>query len=460
MAYFLIRGGIPLKGSVSISGSREAAIVMIAASLLTGEEVRLSNIPDIEDIRFTLDLVRGLGVKVEELDGELRLWADDIGSTEIPRELAEKTQAAVVCLGPLLARFGKVSFPTSENCLVGDYPIDRHLKAFEALGAVISGENGLVNIRAERLVGAPIRFEKNTVLGTMNAILAGVLAVGETTVLGAALEPEVDDLIELLRGMGADIERDLSDLRKIVIRGVDKLSGIQYRILPDYNEAVVLAVAAAATRGDITLERVRPQDLTSFLSKFQAVGASYEVLGEKIRVWADPDVEFQPSTVETAPYPGFMSNWQAPFAVLLALARGESLIHETVYLRRFGYLEELTKMGVNAKILTPSEAGAVFSPQRYGFDWSAATSVSSGDFSASSVVAGEPKVVAQINGPALLRGTEVWATDFRSGAALVVAALAAEGESRILGVEHIDRGYEDLDGKLCALGAEIRRFKP
>ena len=369
MSYFLIRGGNPLKGSVAISGSSDAAVSMIAAALLTDEKVCLLNVSAVEDVQLTLDVVRGLGVKVEDSGGELCLQADDIGAFEISQELGGQKRTAAVCLGPLLARFGKTAFPVSEECLIGDYPIDRHLRAFEALGAEISYEDGKIGVKAERLGGAPIRFSRNTVLGTENAILASVLASGETTILGAAQEPEVDDLVELLLKMGAKIKRDEEDPRRIIIEGVERLTGAKHEVLSDRNEAVTFAVATAATRGDVTLENVRPQNLTAFLSKFQAVGAGYEVLGDKIRVWADSDVGFQPVTVETAPHPGFMSDWQAPFSILLARAVGESLIHETVYLRRLGYFEELAKMGVAAKIITPGEAGLVFDSEKYGFDW-------------------------------------------------------------------------------------------
>lgn len=482
MPYYKVRGGTPLKGSVTISGAKNAAIKMIAASLLTSEEVHLSNIPQIEDVRVDLEVARSLGVKVEEAENELRLKADDIGSFSIPEGLSQKTRAAIITLGPLLARFGKATLPPFGGCPIGERPVDRHLKALEALGAKISCASGAIEARAERLVGAPIRFSKTTVMGTENAILASVLAEGETTILGAAQEPEVDDLIELLIKMGAKIERSEEDPGKILIEGVENLSGAAHEVLPDRNEAVTFAVAAAATRGDVTLERVRPQDLTSFLSKFETVGASYEVTGEKIRVWADSEVSFSPVDIETAPHPGFATDWQQPFAVLLTQAEGESVLHETVHGQRFNYLSELSKMGAKVELLTPTEAGIPFDIEKYGFNWPFLEENPAGETRAKEkpsrfrnpnlegwgIGAGgesparelptrEPKVVAKITGPRKLHGAEVKISDLRAGATLVIAALAAEGESKIFGIEHIDRGYENFEEKLRGLGAEIER---
>jgi len=442
MSYFLVHGGAPLKGTVTISGAKNAAIKMIAASLLTSEEVSLTNVPQIDDVWVDLDVVRTLGVKVESKGNTLRLRADDIGSFSVPQELSKKTRAAIVTMGPLLARFGKAILPPFGGCPIGKRPVDRHLRALEALGAEISCEKGVIDAKADRLTGAVIRFEKTTVMGTENAILAAVLAEGETTIFGAAREPEVDDLILLLQKMGAQVSRSDEDPGKIVINGVEELHGAAHEVLPDRNEVVTFAVAAAATRGDVTLEKLRTQDLTSFLSKLEALGAEYEVAGQKLRVWADPEVMFRPVEIETAPHPGFMTDWQQPFAVLLAQAEGESTIHETVHPQRFGYLKELSKMGVSAEMLTPSQAGMRFDPEGYGFDWDGE---------------GEPPVVAKIKGPTKLHGADLEITDLRAGATLVIAALAADGESKISGIEHIDRGYEDFEEKLRGLGAKIER---
>ncbi|MFW6143525.1 MAG: UDP-N-acetylglucosamine 1-carboxyvinyltransferase [Patescibacteria group bacterium] len=443
MSKFAVRGGVPLKGSVRISGAKNAAIKMIAASLLTSEEIVITDVPAIDDVNVDIDVVRALGVKVERLDGEVRLKADEVATTSIPRELSKKTRAAVVCLGPLLARFGKIDLPFPGGCKIGKRPIDRHLSAMESLGAEIVCEDHLIKARADHLVGAPIRFEKNTVMGTENAILAATMAEGETVIFGAAQEPEVDDLIKLLVSMGANIERSIEEPSRITVKGVDELGGAKHSVIPDRCEVVTYAIAAAATRGDIVLENVRPADLTSFFAKFSEVGGSYEVMEDRVRFWADTGTVFEPTDIETKPHPGFMTDWQQPFSVLLAQAEGESKIHETIYPQRFDYLEELKKFGVKAELMTPTEAGMSFDPDKYGFNWSEKE--------------GEPKVVAEIGGPVELQGTEAKITDLRAGATLVIAALAAEGESVVSGIEHIDRGYENFEVKLQNLGADIER---
>jgi UDP-N-acetylglucosamine 1-carboxyvinyltransferase len=443
MQKFIIDGGVPLKGTVRIAGAKNAVIKMIAASLLTSDEVVLGDIPRIDDVGVMVEVVQNLGVQTEFIDEKtLGLKAAEVFATEIPRSLGSISRSAVITIGPLLARFGEVTIPEPGGCRIGLRPIDRHLRAFEAFGAEVACENGLYTISAPQLKGATIRFEKNTVMGTENAILAAVLARGETTIVNAALEPEVDDLIELLVGMGARIERSKENPRKIVIEGVKELGGFKKTVIPDRNEAVTFAVAAAATRGDVTLTNVRPQDLTAFLAKLDKMGVPFDSEESSLRVWLDSDTRLEPVEIETAPHPGFMTDWQQPFSVLLTQADGESRIHETIYEDRFSYAEELKKMGAKIKILTPTEVGISFDLDRYNFDWNQE---------------GEPHSVAQIKGPTPLRGSSLLIPDLRAGATLVLAALSAEGRSGVVGVEHIDRGYENFEGRLKSLGARIER---
>lgn len=446
MQKFIVEGGNPLKGTVRIFGAKNAAIKMIAASLLTSDEVVLEDVPRIDDVGVMVDVVRNLGVKTEFIDKKtLGLKAADVFTTEVPRSLGSTSRSAVIAIGPLLARFGEVTIPEPGGCRIGLRPIDRHLKAFEAFGATVFYENGLYTISAPQLKGTNIRFEKNTVMGTENAILAGSLAQGETTIVNAALEPEVDDLIELLVGMGARIERSKEEPRRISIEGVKELGGCKKTILPDRNEAVTFAVAAAATRGDVTLENVRPQDLTAFLSKLRQLGVQFDAEESSLRIWLDSEAALEAVDVETAPHPGFMTDWQQPFAVLLTQAEGVSLIHETVYEDRFSYTESLKKMGAQIELLTPAEAGISFAPEDYNFDWTDEE---------------EPRSVAKISGPTPLHGAgNLLIPDLRAGATLVLAALAAEGKSEVVGVEHIDRGYEDFEGRLKSLGAWIERVE-
>lgn len=439
-----------MKGQVQISGAKNAAIKMVAASLLTNEEVVLENIPRIDDVGVVVEIVENLGVRKEFLDEHtLALRADEVFSFAIPHSLGVGSRSAVITIGPLLTRFGEVTIPEPGGCRIGLRPIDRHLAALELLGATVSFEGGIYKIAAPRLRGAEINFPKNTVMGTENVLLAAVRAEGQTVITNAAAEPEVDDLIELLNKMGALIKRDEEEPRRIVVEGVRELSGARHRILPDRNEAVTLAIAAAVTRGDVTLEEVRPLDLTAFTAKLEKMGVGFDIQKQSLRVWLDKGAGLPPVEIETAPHPGFMTDWQQPAAVLLTQANGEGLIHETVYEDRFEYVKELKKMGAKIKLLTPSAAEIAFEPQNYNFDWPFAD--------AQGKVAEEPKAVAKIFGPTPLAGCRLQIPDLRAGAALVLAALAAEGRSEIFGVEHLDRGYEKLDEKLRGLGAKIER---
>jgi len=312
----------------------------------------------------------------------------------------------------------------------------------ESLGAKFEiGKEKIVGA-AKKLRGGRVVFKKRTVMGTENIIMAAALAEGETEILGAAQEPEVEDLISLLNAMGAQIERDPQNPGVLRIQGVQSLGGARHRVLPDRNEAVTYGVAAAITRGDILLTNLNTADLTSFLAKLQKIGVSWEVQGKNLRIYVKDGAVFEPVEVETSPHPGFMTDWQQPLTVLLTQAKGASLIHETVYEDRWKYLAELKKFGAQIKLLTPEELGREFVPGDYEFDWKGA---------------GEPKSFARILGPVPLKGAEVQITDLRAGAALVLAALAAKGRSEVLGVEHIERGYEDLEGKLTRLGARIEK---
>ena len=291
MSKFIIEGKIPLRGKVRISGSKNAAIKMIAASILTDEEVVLGNVPKIEDVDVVKRMVEGIGIKTEEInDHKIRLTGGSVFSNTVPLDLSSKSRSAVILLGPLLARFGEAAIAEPKDCPLGPRPINRHLEALQALGAEVSHQEGVYRLKTKKLVGATIKFEKNTVMGTENAILAACLAEGKTTIVSAAQEPEVDDLIEFLRKMGAQIKR-IED-RIIEIEGISSLSGADYEIMPDRNEAVGFAVAAALTRGDVSLEGARVQDLTPFLTKLDKLGVHYDSAGGSLRVWAEEDAKF------------------------------------------------------------------------------------------------------------------------------------------------------------------------
>jgi UDP-N-acetylglucosamine 1-carboxyvinyltransferase len=445
MSKYLIEGGVPLKGEVRISGSKNAAIKEIIAALLTTEPLTLSNIPEIGDVAVDLEMVKALGTAVEKpRPGTLILRSSGTLKTEIPTALSAKSRVAIIAMGPLLAREGRVSLPTPGGCPIGKRPLDRHLAALECLGASFEVKGNVIEGRAPKLIGGKIVFSKNTVMGTENAVLAASLAEGETEIRGAALEPEVDDLVILLTKMGARIERDAEEPRLIRIQGVQTLKGARHTVLPDRVEAVTFAVAAAITAGDVILTDLEVKHLTAFLAKLEKVGVRYNIEGpRKLRVSVDEQIEFFPVDIETAPHPGFMTDWQQPFSIVLALAKGESLIHETVFENRWGYLSELRKFGVRAKTFTPDELEKPFDPGDYGFDWSLRRK--------------QPKTYAKISGPAVLGGAKARVADLRAGATLVLAALAAAGKSEVSGVEHIERGYERFEEKLRGLGAKIRK---
>lgn len=439
---YVIEGGIPLKGEVQVSGAKNAAIKETAVSLLTTESITLENVPEVSDLVVDLEIIKALGVEVAKPgSGVLTLGPPVSLKTDVPEKLSCQTRGAIIVLGPLLAREGKVVLPVPGGCAIGLRPLDRHLAGLEALGARFEIRAGKILGRAKKLRGGRVVFKKNTVMGTENIVLAAVLAQGETEILGAAQEPEVDDLINLLRQMGAQVERDPQNPRILRIQGVQTLSGARHRILPDRNEAVTFAVAAAVTRGDILLTDLIVSDLTAFLAKLQKIGVSYEILGKNLRVWVEEGVVFRPTEVETAPHPGFMTDWQQPLTVLLTQAKGESLVHETVYEDRWKYLAELKKFGARVELFTPQELGKTFEPDRCNFDWKGS---------------GQPRTFARILGPTQLKGAKVQITDLRAGAALVLAGLAAEGQSEIWGVEHIRRGYENFEEKLAKLGARIK----
>lgn len=440
---FIIEGGTALRGNIPISGSKNAAIKMIAASLLTEEEVLLTNVPEIKDVDLIKTMAEALGVKIETpAPHRLKLKADNVKTTTVPFTLGLPSRSSVIFLGPLLTRFGKAAFPQPGGDLIGQRPIDRHLEALSTLGAKISCQENVYQAEAAHLKGATIVFRYKTVMGTENAILAATLAEGKTIIVNAAQEPEVDDLVEMLNLMGAQVER--GENQTIVVTGVSRLRGVSHEILPDRNETVTFAVAAAATAGDLTLERTRPPLLTAFLAKVEKIGVSFEAGKETLRVWRDKDKLLTGIGIETAPHPGFMTDWQQPFCVLLTQALGESLIYETIYANRFEYTRELNRMGAKIVLLSPQEAGLSFKLDDDSYDRQKS---------------GEPKLVAKVSGPTPLVGRRVIIPDLRAGATLVIAALAASGKSEVLGVEHIDRGYEAFDEKLRAVGARIERVE-
>lgn len=417
MDYFVIRGGNPLQGRVAISGAKNAALPILAASLLTSEELRLQNVPHLNDITTMIELLGALGAEVAvDESGSVCMSAAKLSSRRAPYELVKTMRASILVMGPLLARFGRaeVSFPG--GCAIGSRPVDLHLKGFEAMGAQIDVRDGyIVATTADGLRGCDFTFEMVTVGGTENLLMAAVLAEGKTVLRNVAREPEITDLVRFLRAMGADISGDDTDT--LMINGVQSLNACEYTVMPDRIEAGTYLVAAAATGGCITVEGADAEHLGLVLDKLREARVEVKVDGD--RITADMSGK-RPASVDviTAPYPGFPTDMQAQFTALNLVADGVSRITETIFENRLIHAQEMSRMGANITI------------------------------DGHSVI---------IRGQKEIRGAPVMASDLRASASLVIAGLAAKGETRVERIYHIDRGYERIEEKLQSVGADIVR---
>ncbi len=408
---------IRLKGKVTISGSKNAVLPAIVASLLTEERLRLQNIPRVKDVFTTLTLMEELGADYELKGNSLSIRSKKIVSPEASYELVRSMRASILVLGPLLARYGRAIVALPGGCAIGSRPIDLHIAGMQRLGASITLEHGYITAEAPRLRGALIEFEKKTVGGTENLLMAATLAQGETVLRNCAQEPEVVCLAELLTKMGARIDGIGEEV--IRIRGVRELGGATHEIIPDRIEAGTFLVAGALAKGDIALVNVDPGHLTTVIDKLRLSGARIEAPDRRtLLVIGSPEIKSQDIT--TSPYPGFPTDMQAQFTVLMTQASGTSIITETIFDRRFSHVNELLRLGANIEVL--------------------------GD-------------KAIVRGKTPLSGAEVMATDLRASAALILAAMIAGGETIINDLEHLDRGYEKLEDKLKRLGANIERLK-
>jgi len=429
---FLVRGGKPLNGEVKVSGAKNAASKMMVASLLTSEPCAFGNFPDIGETQITAELCRTIGSGVSISHGTVKIHTPEIKSSRV-LQLSRRNRIPILALGPLLVRSGEAEVPILGGDKIGPRPVDLHIKALEALGAEIQVTQASYKAAAPNgLRGALIKLDFPSVGATENAILASVLAKGRTVIMNAALEPEIVDLIKMLQKMGAIIE--FGSDRDIYIDGVSKLCGVNHDVLPDRNEAVSFACLAIATGGKILVRDAIQEHLITFLNTVRRLGAEYEVVEEGI-IFSRPNLHLRPLTIETGSHPGFMTDWQQPLAVVLTQAEGDSVIHETIYEDRFGYSGDLNSIGAKIEVLTdcPSESWCRFVGKKLGH-------------------------VAIIHGPTKLRGGgRFQIRDLRSGIVDVIAALTADGESEIDGMEEIDRGYENIDERLRGLGAKIER---
>ncbi len=413
---FVIRGGKPLMGEVTISGAKNAVVAILPATILAGGKCVIENLPNISDVTASVEILSAMGAQVRLLDKHtMEIDTAHIASTIVPDELSRQMRASYYFIGALLGRFGRATVAMPGGCNLGPRPIDQHLKAFSAFGAKDSVEGGMIDVQADgHLRGEEVFFDTVSVGATINAMLAAVMAEGITVLENVAKEPHIVDVANFLNTMGADVRGAGTDVIKI--RGVKSLHGCTYSIIPDQIEAGSYMVAAAITGGNVLIKNVIPKHLEPITSKLEKAGATVEEFDDSVRVSRQGDIE--PLNIKTMPHPGFPTDMQPLMTVLLALAKGTSIITEGIWENRFRYVDELSRMGVNIQV-----AGRV------------------------AVIEGVQELL-----PAPMR-----ATDLRAGAAMVVAALAAGGVSEISEIGHIERGYEDIVEKLRGLGADIKR---
>ena len=414
MDRFIINGCRDLSGSITVSGAKNAILPIMAAALLAPGKSMLRNVPNLIDLKTMAHLLRVLGARVEYEHGSMAIDSRDLCYNEAPYELVSKMRASVYVLGPLLARLkeARVSFPG--GCAIGTRPVDLHLKAMEALGATISIEHGYIHAVADQLIGADIHFEKSSVGATINALMAAVLAKGQTRMFNAAMEPEVDSTIDMLNKMGAHIEGKGSTT--LCIQGVENLYPVEMSMIPDRIEAGTFLIAGALSTSPVTVTNCEPAHLTVLIDKLRATGCELAIDGSSITV--TPPAKIKAVDILTLPHPGFPTDLQAQFTVLMTLAEGVSYVEDTIFPDRFMHVAELNRLQANIRM---------------------------------------DRNVACVKGVKELSGAEVMATDLRASAALVLAGMVARGDTIVSRIYHIDRGYDRIEEKLNGIGARITR---
>ena len=412
MKRYVIEGGKKLEGTTYVSGSKNASLPIIAATILNGEISKLYNVPNIHDTKMMYNILKILGCKIKKSNNKIVIDSSKIKEVEIPENLMQEMRSSVIIAGALLARKKEAIFTYPGGCDIGSRPIDLHIKAFEKLGIKVEEESGYIHCKADEIVGNDIGLDFPSVGATENVMLASVFAKGTTRIINAAMEPEIIDLQNALNSMGAKISG--AGTNNIIIKGVEKLKNLSYNIIPDRIEAGTLLCAAAITGGNITLQKVIPQHIETLTNKLQEMGCSLKISKNEIILKAPK--RLKPVDIKTLPYPGFPTDMQSVLGTTVAVAKGTSIITENIFENRFKYLNELKKMG--AKVTIEGRT-------------------------------------AVIKGVRKLSKANVRATDLRGGAALVIAGLNAKGRTTVENIEYILRGYEDFDRKLQSLGANI-----
>lgn len=416
MTKLIVSGGTPLKGEVTVSGSKNAALPILCAALLTKEKSILKNIPDIADIHAMIKILSDMGAKITFKDHTLEIDPARLKPSEIPNELVKRMRASILIIGGLMARFKEVKMAFPGGCVLGKRSVDAHTLAFKRLGCEIIDDTKGLHLKCKKLTGTTMILSEMSVTATENAVMAAVLAEGESEIRLAAMEPHVQDMCHFLNKMGSKITGIGTTTLKV--KGVKELKGITYSIIGDYLEAGTYAIAAVATQGDVMIKGLVCSDLDSFWQKLEEMGANFTLTHNTAHI--HPSKNLQPiRSLRTAVFPSFPTDLQAPFTVLLTQAKGVSKVFETLFEGRLNYLFELEKMGAHIEFLNPHQA--------------------------------------LIIGPAELKPLPISSCDIRAGAAMVIAALVAKGKTDISNISYIDRGYEGLDEKLRALGANIQR---
>lgn len=415
MEQYAIKGGNPLVGEVEIGGAKNAALAILSAAVMTDETVTIENVPNVRDTNVLLNAIQEIGAKVERADDHIvRINGSFIRDFNVDNEFIRKIRASYYLIGALLGKYKRAEVALPGGCDIGSRPIDLHIKGFRALGATVQIKHGLVIAAAERLVGTHIYLDKVSVGATINIMMAASMAEGKTTIENAAKEPHVVDVANFLNSMGANIRGAGTDVIRIV--GVEKLHRTEYSIIPDQIEAGTFMLAAAATKGDVTVKNVIPKHLEAISAKLLEVGCEVEEFDDAVRVVASKPLHH--TQVTTLPYPGFPTDMQPQMAVVLGISEGTSTVTESIFENRFKYVDELTRMGASIKVESN---------------------------------------IAIINGVEQYTGARVNAPDLRAGAALVIAGLAAEGLTFVDDIYYIERGYEEFEKKLSSLGALIEK---
>ncbi len=439
MDKFVIKGGKKLEGQVTVSGAKNAALKALVAACLTDEKVKIHNVPLISDFFVMIDIMKELGAKVKLEGHTVTVEMKKFSDFSIPLDKAVLARTSSMFIAPLLIRLHEAIIPNPGGCRLGARPIDRTIDGIKKMNASITynSEDGYFHAKTKGLKAVTYNFPKSTHTGTETMILAAVLADGTTVLNNAAEEPEIDNIIELLNAMGARVLRTAK--RQITIIGVDKLHGTEFTISPDRIEVATFAIAAIITGGEIFVKDAQNANISAFLEKLKETGAGYEIKENGIRFYASKTLNAV--DVTTGIHPGFLTDWQAPWGVLMTQAKGESIIHETVFENKLGYVDDLERMGATVKLFNP----AVKNPEKvYNFN----------------LEDDEPDNfhAVKITGPTKLHNAVMTTLDIRAGAAVVLAALVAKGTSTIFGIEKLDRGYEDFEKRLNALGANIKRI--